>query len=51
MFGVSGFSEETTSFARNAVVAKVRAATEAEQLAERTAALNGRPTASLSAIA
>ena len=48
MFGVSDLSE-TTSLARSAVVAKLRAATE-EQPAERTAALNGARAASLRAI-
>jgi hypothetical protein len=49
MFGVSGFSE-TTSFARRADAAKVRTATDPEELDERMAALNGRPTASRRAI-
>lgn len=49
MFGVLA-SSAATSFARSAVVAKVRAATTPAQLAERTAALNGRATASRRAI-
>lgn len=40
-----------TSFARRAVVAKVRAARDPEELAERTTALNGRLAASRRAIA